>query len=219
MSKGSGGTHGSTWRDKSRKELNLSKMTESGYYDVYRNGANEGKTIQGYMAHLMGKDKKPTLISSEQFESLKNKEGNIAIYRGFRRNEDANIQNYKTGDVYDGKGGVGEGSYFATQKLKEFSASGKYVEAILDTRKAKIADYQKLESQWKADMKSHKSRMSELRKSAFSRTEKDNYSFRREAYDDFGRWATAKGYDVVLNQDSRFTEYIIINRGILKVKK
>ena len=219
MSKGSGGTKNSTWRNKSSKTLDLMKMTESGYYDDYRKGASEGKTMQGYMAHLMGKDLKPTLISEQEFEALKSNPQNVAIYRGFRRNEAQNIQNYKTGDVYDGRGGVGEGSYFATKKLKEFSASGKFVEAILDTKKAKIGDYSKLEAQWKAEMKENNAKMTQARKQTLDKTERDNYSFRREAYDDFGRWATAKGYDAVINHDSRFTEYVVINRGILKVKK
>ena len=40
-----------------------------------------------------------------------------------------------------------------------------------------------------------------------------------EVYDDFGRWATSKGYDAYVNHDDRFTEYIVLNRSILKVKR
>lgn len=197
----------------------LGKMSESGYYDDYLSDAKEGRTIQGYMAHLLGKDKLPQIVSDAEFNELASNPDNVTIYRGFRRNEAENIRNYKYGSVYDGRGGVGEGSYFATKKLSEFSETGDFIEAILDTRVAKIGDYDLLEAQWKAEMRDNNARMRELRRASTNRTEKDDYSFRAEAFDDFGRWATAKGYDAIIHHDSRFTEYIIINRTMLRVRK
>lgn len=200
------------------KVLDINKMTENGYYEEYKNGYTEGKTIQGYMAHLMGNDSLPNVLPNAEFDKLAKDPENIVIYRGYRRNEAENLTAFKFGELYDGRGGIGEGSYFATSKLSEFSASGKYIEAVLDPRTAKIGDYDKLESQWKTEMREHTAKMRELRKSATSRTEKDNYLFRAEAYDDFGRWATAKGYDAIVHHDSRFTEYLVLNRGKLSVR-
>ena len=176
--------------------------------------------MQGYIAHLMGKDGKPTLVSEEQFEKLKRQDGMVAIYRGFRRDEEKNIRDFKTGqNYYNGIGGAGEGSYFATQKLNTFSASGKYIEAVIDTKKAKIGDYQKLESQWLKSMRTNQEKIRKLRRESKSREEKDNYITISEVYDDFGRWATSMGYDAYVNHDDRFTEYIVLNRSILKVKR
>ena len=164
MSKGSGGTRTASHTRKS-SNLNIMKITEDGLED-YLGNAKEGRTIQGYIAHVMGKDGKPEIISSEKFEILRHQDGMIAIYRGFRRNEVENINNFKFGKAFDGRGGVGEGSYFSTQKLSSFSATGKYVEAILDTRKAKIADYAKLRDKWYKEMAEHKDRMRSLKLSA-----------------------------------------------------
>lgn len=217
MSKGSGGTRTASHTRKS-SNLNIMKITEDGLED-YLGNAKEGRTIQGYIAHVMGNDGKSEIISSEKFERLRHQDGMIAIYRGFRRNEDENINNFKFGKAFDGRGGVGEGSYFATQKLSSFSATGQYVEAILDTRKAKIADYAKLRDKWYNEMTEHKGRMRSLKLSAKTRKEKDDYTARGDIYSDFGRWATAKGYDAVITHDSRFTEYIILDRSVLKVKR
>lgn len=71
MSKGSGGTRSSSWRDKTPSiDSVLGKITESGFYDSYGGtleiGSQSGRSMQGYIASLMGKDGKPTLISEKR---------------------------------------------------------------------------------------------------------------------------------------------------------
>lgn len=135
------------------------------------------------------------------------------MYRGFRNNEDANIEAYKNGKAYDGTGGKGEGQYFATKKLSQFSATGKYIEGILDTKKSKIGNYEKLESTWLKERKEFRS------KPRPSNVNRDDHNMRKEAYDDFGRWATMKGYDAYTTSEYGGSEYVILNRRALKVKK
>lgn len=195
----------------------LSKISESEFFDSYggslASNSQSGKTLQGYIAFLMGRNGTPTVMPAADFQAIANKPESIVIYRGFRQNEDENIYNFKYGTAFDGKGGMGEGSYFATKRLSEFSKSGNYIEAILNPKTAKIGDYATLESQWLKERKEFKSRPRP------KGVDRDDYNLQKEVFDDFGRWATLSGYDAYTTPDDRFVEYVVLNRAKLIVKK
>lgn len=196
----------------------LSKVSEVGFYDEYGGSlaanSQSGRTLQGYVASLMGRNGKPTVVSENEFKQIfHNSDDNIIIYRGFRKNETENINNYKYGRTYDGNGGMGEGQYFATTKLADFSENGEFIEAIINTKRAKIGDYASLESQWLDERKEFKSRPRP------KNADRDDYNLQKEIFEDFGRWATLRGYDAYTTPDDRFKEYVVLNRAILIVKK
>ena len=153
MGRGSGGTRRSNGTAHSEHNFSVNKMTQSGY-DSY-GGGKEGKTIQGYIAEGKGFAGKPTLVSSSEFEKLKKDDNYIVMYRGFRKDEDKNIRDFKTGDYYSGHGGAGEGMYFSPTPLTSFSQTGRFVEGALDKRKAKIGEYSTLYPQWQKERTSH----------------------------------------------------------------
>lgn len=177
----------------------------------------DGVTIQGYLAKQKGFEGKPHVVSASDFTTLAGQDGNIVVYRGYRNDEEANIRAFKySNDVYQGSGGIGEGHYFSPQTLAGFSNSGKYVEAIIQPSKMKIADYNKLYSTYEKERDAYRSRFtfddySKLK----TKQDRDDFSLRSKYYDDFGRWATIKGYDAIKGDN----EYVVLNRKNLIVKR
>ena len=215
MAKGSGGTKSV---DKTHNSSPISKATQSGYEAM--GGGAEGRTMQAYMAKIVGFDKKPTLVSESQFVKLQSDPNYIILYRGYRNNEEKNISDYKIGDYYSGHGGAGDGAYFSTQKLMGFSATGKFIEGALSKKSSKIGEYSVLESQWLKEKAEYSTKFT-YEKYSKLKTEKErkDFSLRSKAYDNFGSWATLKGYDAVHSNLLGNDEYIVYNRSKMKVKK
>lgn len=215
MAKGSGGTRNAIGGTNGF-------IVNSNAFENRGGFVTDGKTLQGYIAEQKGFNRKPTLLSESEFASEASKEGNIVLYRGYRNDESENISNFKhSNEVYEGSGAYGEGHYFSPTPLRSFSATGRYVEAIVDTKKMKIGNYNELESRWRSDREAHQRKFTW---NAYSQLKTDrqrnDFELSRKLYDDFGRWATLKGYDgVKVSNLFGDTEYVIYNRHKLMVKK
>lgn len=182
----------------------------------------EGVTVQGYVGELQGFNGLPNQLSEPDFNFCIHDDNYVVMYRGFRRNAETNVENFLHGKLYEGKGGAGDGSYFSTNKNEVLSAyvsdrnENHIITAAFDKRKVKIANADELREQWLSEMNAidKKTLRAELKaKGLKGDTYWDAWDALNDKlmiYDNFGSWATAKGYDLIYNPSDGF--YIVLNR-------
>lgn len=214
MAKGSGGTRGASGA--------YGFIVNSNAFDNRGGFSTDGKTLQGYIAEQKEFNRTPKLLSESEFDIESKKDGNIVIYRGYRNDESRNISDFKhSRNVFEGTGAYGEGHYFSPTPLRSFSETGKYIEAIINTKKMKIGNYNQLESKWRSEREAHQKKYTwDAYSKLKTQRQRNDFELSRKLYDDFGRWATIKGYDgVKVSNLFGDTEYVIYNRHKLMVKK
>lgn len=185
-------------------------------------GNGEGYTVQGYVGELQGFNGLANCVSPSHFATLENDDNYIIFYRGFRRNAAENVDNFLHGRLYEGIGGSGNGSYFSIKKYEVLDAytqgrdERNMITAAFDKRKVRIADADELREEWMSDMriKHRKQWLDAAKAKGISGDEldalRDKFSDMAEIFDDFGAWATSKGYDIIYNPNDGY--YVVLNR-------
>lgn len=228
MAKGSGGTRSIS----NNAKYTMSQLLSHFDYDSFISRGSigdDGTTVQGYFGELQGFNKKPIVVDANKFESMSKKSDTIVLYRGFRQNGDELVNNFKYGKLFEGKGAYGDGSYFTLRKSEALSYtthnnSKHIVEAVLSKKTSKIADYDKLKSIWESDRKKYGvnseyswNKQDSIMTSGGGNKERLKFVNSLRVYEDFGSWATAKGYDAFYVPKEKY--YVVLNRGKLIVKK
>jgi hypothetical protein len=195
------------------------------------NVQRSGLTYQGYIGEIQGFNELPKVVDSIEFESLLKDETYIPIFRGFRENGDVLVANFKTGKLYEGLGAYGNGSYFGTRESVALSYTtggnkNHIIYAVFDKKNTKIANYDELKDAWYKDRQENIGNISAVAKKHFNvdkisqipYEKLDDFEIlKKSIYDDFGSWATAKGYDMIYVNSEDF--YVMLNRTKLIVLK
>jgi hypothetical protein len=207
MAKASGGTRSSTY--KSTEEKAVQKFNEEDY-KAYRKA---GGRTQGYVAEILGFKGAPKLANDKEFETLKNSSDymyitrNVAVFDDVKNSKiiDQRIEDFKKGGKFDGKGMKGDGFYFSANGKYWGDKNDKVIEAVI--KKNQVADYQKVYDKWQNEVFENEKYINKFNgyKKAATRIT-----------DNFGAWATAKGYTALLSNGD---EMIVLNRTKLIVKK
>ncbi|MCC8175508.1 MAG: hypothetical protein LIO91_03650 [Bacteroidales bacterium] len=183
---------------------------------------DKGRTLQGYIGELQGFNDLPSRVSPVKFSDLEDDDNYVVFYRGYRKNEVAETKAFKTGKLYEGKGGYGDGQYFAEDidevfgRYSETKDRDIFLSGALDKRKAKIGDYFELQQQWTAERKENpvKEAMSgfwgKLKTGEVTMADGERLEAMRKIYEDFGAWATMKGYDAYYVKNDRY--WVVLNR-------
>lgn len=209
--------------DEVLKKFNYKEFIERGSI------TDDGVTAQGYFGEIQGFNKNPTLVDEDMFDILSKDKDNICIYRGYRRNPNQYVNDFKKGKLFEGKGAYGDGSYFATSESTGLSYTDKnnkdhVVYALFNKKNVKIAQYEELEESWLSDRNNFGrsseyawNKQAEIMKSGGSNDDRLSFVNSLYVYEDFGSWCTAKGYDFIYIKKEDF--YVMLNRTKVVVKK
>ena len=174
------------------------------------------------IAHEQGFDRPPTVVSHEQMDQMI-QNGRPELYRGVRGNGDLSAaeihEEMRSGDAQYGRGIYGNGYYFGTStsgdtaNAQQFSdgTQGSVARATLDPD-ATVVDGASVFAE-------HNEFMRDLDTGAV------DYGDARSAvvatYSDVGRYAAARGYDVMYfgPAGSPLEQYVVLNRTALIVEE
>lgn len=190
---------------------------------------NDGCTVQGYIGELQGYNGLPKVVDANSFNTALNESGCIPIYRGYRRNAQKYVNEFKYGKLFEGEGAYGNGSYFATSESVALSYTNDQnkkdvIYGAFNKNKVKIANYEELESDWLSDRKKFGknseyswNKQSEIMNMGKGNDARLNFVNSLDVYEDFGSWCTAKGYDFIYIKKEDF--YVMLNRTKLIIKE
>lgn len=169
-------------------------------------------TNQNAIAEIQGFRDLPQVINDDEFIELsKNPEYEI-MYRGIEGSNDNEsekfIKNYMEGDLYGStKNLFGNGTYFAGENQYDVAldyAANKtknVFPALIKKSDMKIGDYTKLHEQYRNDKQKFENDIFKKFEKLAGDIKIDDSKYKKQYYtqismlDDFGSWATAKGYD------------------------
>ena len=177
---------------------------------------DNGYPISNYLNEKLGYDKKPSVVSSQEFEQFK-EEGKTILYRGVTDYKEISahdmVEQFKYGNFYCGRGIYGYGTYTDTNKAvanyyaydSGITDNGKVMEMIL-TDDAKIVDYLEI--------------FTEYEKTGIPKIVGEKPESYQDVLDNVGAYASIKGYDAIsLNGFQNKNHVVILNRGKVIVKE
>ncbi|HEY7823041.1 MAG TPA: phage minor head protein, partial [Acidimicrobiia bacterium] len=166
-------------------------------------GDNPGDRILSEMYKYTGYDARPRIVTSAEFDELEAR-GARVVYRGIMGdNAPDYLDEFRYGDYYPGVGVSGNGTY-TSYNPKDALFYGDDIQShtirmAIDDR-AVVVEFADLMDEWR------EFRMS----SAWSRIAEDG----KEAFEDPGRYAVARGYDAINVSDKSSNRYLVLlNRG------
>jgi hypothetical protein len=189
--------------------------------DNYELVSNKYQTMQNVIAELQGFRGLPKMLSNEEFLKLSQSNDYQLIYRGFQAQGDGKlsaqsfINQFKKQDLYASRQNLfGNGTYFAN-KSQYFEAENygsrnpkNVMPALIKKSEAKIGRYDDLRKQHQVESDDYEKSVIQKwrnimkRDDLFSDDFKENYpkEFQQmftelKVLNDFGSWATSKGYD------------------------
>ncbi|MEI6752367.1 MAG: hypothetical protein WCK78_04295 [Paludibacter sp.] len=183
-------------------------------------------TMQGYIGEVQGFNGKPKLVNDVDFALLKSDKENIVLYRGVQGDKEMlqnRINQFKDGDLFNGKGTFGDGSYFTLDKKQALDygmgSDESVISSVIDLKKCKIADYDELKDIWGSERDQFAwKKIESVNGNILSKIESDQLTeMTTRTYMNFGSWATAKGYDIIYVPTEKY--YVVLNRTKLIVKK
>ena len=155
-----------------RKSIDLSKMTtdelnnwlnsnredDSVYQLMSEKGLNEGSLFQNVLTGA-GLNAKPTVISDEEFDKYVRDNKTQVLYRGVNGNREFTGDDFQNQTRYGdytstGRGIYGDGLYFTTNVVEAHNY-GKSIMKMTLSKNAKVIDYQKLNNQFKKELKNN----------------------------------------------------------------
>lgn len=171
-----------------RKQINHNYLNDIVY--------NSKRTSQNYFGELQGFNDLGVVVSASDYDKIQG-ENIIEVFRGVKGSK-RYIDDFKYGNLYDGKGIYGNGTYVTTLKNTAQSYGDDIIEMKFDANNVKIVDFQSIKKEYFEMIKDY-----------------ENSKWLNDCAD----LATAKGYDMIkvaVNKDEFY--YVILNRTKLWIK-
>jgi len=205
------------------------------------------KTVQNTISEMQGFNGLPSIVSDDDFIKLaKNTDEYVHMYRGVGFN--SFIKEYYDGKVFASSYNMyGNGTYFASSnqyniaKIYAANSDDRVFSAVFRKSDMKIGEFVKLTDEWESDKKKYVDNViKSYQKSTgikalfggdFQKNNPDTYKeliSKIKSLDDFGTWATSKGYDAYFvnvaspqqGMIGTMTEYyVVLNRTKLILPK
>lgn len=191
-------------------KLSFDEIYEKFDISVFDGWERAGNTAVGQIQSMLGFKGLPKTLKQIDFDDIIGEEV-VTIYRGV--NNAIQVEQFKFGDMYDGIGIFGNGSYFSNLKETGLHYAKDNVEAVIEAKinlkESRVIDYNKLSKEHSIE------REKALQKSGGIFSDKDALF-----WSDPATYAAAKGYDVIyVPQGKNEDFYVILNRTKLWVKK
>lgn len=199
--------------DTFEKQLDYIVKNQDKLNDIVENSNNVDKEICLYLQEERGFNKKPMTLMTKEFDSLPESEY-IKVYRGYHDGElsaDKYIEQFKNGENSYGTGEVkcGVGHYTITNS-QDAEAYGKTIEIAIP-KNAKIVEYSKIKGMHYLSFEKYNSDL-EFYYNKYG--EKVTNVLDQLNYANTSAIAIMNNVDIIHDGDM----YIILNRGIIKVK-
>ncbi len=176
-----------------------------------RKGPNGDEQLVS-IAGRQGFDGKPKSVSKTEMDTLVNEKGHLELHRGVSGTNsgmsagEVNAK-FRGGDYYGGSGHFGNGTYVGPnrQRSQDFYSDGSRGSMLRMAARpeAKIVTHRKLTDEHSAWL-----------------AKQPKGSAQHKVFSDPGRFAAAKGYDIIHVQRGGFSdEYVVLNRTSVIVQK
>jgi len=181
--------------------------------------APEGDLFMHDLAHEMGYDAKPQVVSKAALDAHI-AAGELELVRGV--SEPRFAQQFQTGDLFAGRGAYGNGTYTAHGDGALHTAIG-YAQgsrgAVLRMslkKGAKVADYDTLRAEMTKTQIDTAGKIWEAR-DAGNKGLAEQLMAKITVLDDMGRYAMSLGYDAINEASSKYL--VLLNRSAVRVQK